>query len=71
MFPGVILGGLPDALAQEDPKFALLDACKLMLMSMGMRLEPHQEEEFCRHLLNFVHIAMEYNPDEGEDYEDY
>lgn len=67
MFPGVILGGLPDALAQEDPKFALLDACKLMLMSMGMRLEPHQEEEFCRHLLNFVHIAMEYNPDDGED----
>ncbi len=54
-----------------DNKKALLAACGTFASSMGVELPPEKEEAACEALLDFVHIAMDYQGNPGSDKEEY
>ena len=54
-----------------DDKKALLAACGTFASSMGVELDPKKEKAACEALLDFVHIAMDYQGNPGSDKEEY
>ena len=55
----------------KDDKKALLAACGTFASSMGLKLSSKEEEAACEALLDFVHIAMDYDGNPGSEKEEY
>ena len=55
----------------KDDKKALLASCGAFASSMGIDLPPEKEEAACEALLDFVHIAMDYEGNPGSEKEEY
>ena len=56
----ILSGGKKKPKDDADDKKALLAACGTFANSMGVKLPPEKEEAACEALLDFVHIAMDY-----------
>ena len=55
----------------DDNKKALLAACNTFASTVGLELTPEKEKAACEALLDFVHIAMDYEGNPGSDKEEY
>ena len=67
----ILSGGKKKPKDDADDKKALLAACGTFASSMGLKLPPEKEEAACEALLDFVHIAMDYQGNPGSDKEEY
>ena len=67
----ILSGGKKKPKDDADDKMALLAACGTFACSMGVELPPEKEEAACEALLDFVHIAMDYQGNPGSDKEEY
>ena len=67
----ILSGGKKKPKDAADEKKALLAACGTFASSMGVELPPEMEEAACEALLDFVHIAMDYQGNPGSEKEEY
>ena len=61
----ILAGGKKKSKADKDDKKALLAACGTFARSIGLK------EAACEALLDFVHIAMDYEGNPGSEKEEY
>ena len=67
----ILSGGKKKPKDDADDKKALLAACGTFADAIGAELDPKKEKAACEALLDFVHIAMDYQGDSGSDKEEY
>ena len=58
----MILGGKKPEKKPGESYEALLATCSTFLGAAGLDLDPKKEKAACESLLDFVHIAMDYEP---------
>ena len=67
----ILAGGKKKSKADKDDKKALLAACGTFARSIGLKISSEEEEAACEALLDFVHIAMDYEGNPGSEKEEY
>jgi len=67
----ILAGGKKPKKAEKDEYKALLAACGAFTDTVGLELSPEKEKAACEALLDFVHIAMDYEGNPGSDKEEY
>ena len=55
----------------KDDYKALLAACTTFTSAVGLKLTSEEEKAACAALLDFVHIAMDYEGNPGSEKEEY
>tara|TARA_R100000479_G_C6387942_1_gene203813 strand:- start:1760 stop:1993 length:234 start_codon:yes stop_codon:yes gene_type:complete len=66
----ILSKGKKESKDMDEEKEALMAACSAFAGAMGVELSAEREEEACEALLDFVHIAMDYDGPYGEEEED-
>jgi len=67
----ILSGGKKKPKDDKDDKKALLAACSTFASEVGLELTPEKEKAACEALLDFVHIAMDYEGNPGSEKEEY